>query len=55
MNADTDAQRPIEFGPQRSVQLVETHGNEPGGGERLAAAGMGAALDPEQCHDAVSL
>src|SRR5580704_17204915 len=54
MNADTDAQRPVEFGPQGSVQLVETHGNEPGGGERLAAAGMGAALDPEQCHDAVS-
>jgi hypothetical protein len=38
MNADTDAQRPIEFGPQRSVQFVETRGNEPGGGERLSAA-----------------
>ena len=27
---------------------------KPGGGERLAAAGMGAALDPEQRHDAVA-
>ena len=44
----------IEFGPQRSVEFVEAHGNEPGGGERFPAAGMGAALDPEQRHDAVA-
>src|ERR1700720_1297828 len=54
MNADTDTQRPIEFAPQRSVQFVEARGNKPGGGERLSAAGMGAALDPEQRHDAVA-
>ena len=44
----------IEFGPQRSVEIVEPHGHQPGGGERLAAAGLGAALDPEQRHDAVA-
>src|SRR4029077_19087592 len=50
----TDTQRPIEFGPQRSVQFVEPRGNEPGGGERLSAAGMGAPLDSQQRHDAVA-
>ena len=54
MNADTDTQRPIEFAPERSVQFVEARGNKPGGGECLSAAGMGAALDPEQRHDAVA-
>src|SRR6202035_3396626 len=47
MNADTDTHRPIEFAPQRSVQFVEARGNKTGRGERLSAAGMGAALDPE--------
>jgi hypothetical protein len=54
VNANADAQWPIEFGPQRSVELREPYRHQPGGGECLPAAGLSAVLDPEQCHDTVA-
>jgi hypothetical protein len=54
MNADTNTQRPIELGPQRSVELGEPHRNQSGSGQRVPAADLGAALDPEQRHYAVA-
>jgi hypothetical protein len=54
MNADADTQRPIELGLQRSVEFGDPLGHQPGGGERLPTACFGAALDPEQRHDAIA-
>jgi hypothetical protein len=45
MNTDTDTQRPIELGLQRSVELGDPLRHQPGAGERLPAARLGAALD----------